>query len=772
MLISYKRGQGSVILRVKILNSSVSTGAGLTGLTNASAGLIISTIADNEATATAYTVAGSNVETITTLGTYAAPTAGKCRFKEVDATNHPGVYEIQLADARFAVASAKSLLVSISGATNAAQCDAVIPLRDLDPYDAVRAGLSALPNAAAGANGGLPTGNASGHVTLADGSLTAAKIAAAALEAAKFAADALTAISGAVLATPANKLATDGTGRVTVGTNADKTGYALTAGEHTALVAAIEAEIADDATGQAVKQAIVDKLIENLPSLDDLTLAAIADAVCDELLSGHAIAGSVGAALASAKAAADYRGDFVYLDPDNGAAGTTVGVNGTFANPCNSFADAAAIATARGRKQIRFRAGASLSAPLAQSYTGFLIDLNGGGLTLNPSTSFASTTFFNGGQRGLGGLSADLLNGFNYVEIDAGIALERLRLPAVRLMSYAYLRDCDLTGNVTSIATNGVDPNILVGCYNARQSGNVVFDLAGGASFKLHYWFGDLTVSNLAAGQTFEVYGYGNLTIDASCTGGTIRHTSHVEIAVDNAAVTKVLVSDATATDAIAAKLPDTLSLDNINAQADAAIETYHLDHLLAADYDPANKPGVATALLNELVENDLDLGVSRFTANALEQAPAGGGGGGNVTVEAFTAGALAQLNGVDVTVQSPVNSTGTITITRGDSYLVEDDRAIRFTDTGGTWPDLSTATSIVIRAKRNHGAEYIVGSGVLVTPGANQVIDLQIEGADTADLSPGRWGFAVTAIYADADEWTFLRGPLQLDDNYKQAAA
>ncbi len=41
-------------------------------------------------------------------------------------------------------------------------------------------------------------------------------------------------VSGAVLATPANKLATDATGRVTVGTNADKTGYGLADGAITA----------------------------------------------------------------------------------------------------------------------------------------------------------------------------------------------------------------------------------------------------------------------------------------------------------------------------------------------------------------------------------------------------------------------------------------------------------------------------------------------------------------------------------------------------------
>ena len=129
-----KNGQASVVLRFKLLDSSSTVGAGLTGLSSASTGLIISTIADNEATATAYTVAGSTIETITTLGTYAAPTATKCRFKEVDSTNHKGVYEFQIADARFAVSNAKSLLISVLGATNLAQADFVVPLPSDDPY--------------------------------------------------------------------------------------------------------------------------------------------------------------------------------------------------------------------------------------------------------------------------------------------------------------------------------------------------------------------------------------------------------------------------------------------------------------------------------------------------------------------------------------------------------------------------------------------------------------------------------------------------------------
>lgn len=67
------------------------------------------------------------------------------------------------------------------------------------------------------------------------------------------------------------------------------------------------------------------------------------------------------------------------------------------------------------------------------------------------------------------------------------------------------------------------------------------------------------------------------------------------------------------------------LSAAEVNAEVDTALADIHLDHLLATTYDPASKPGAADALLNELVENDG--GVSRFTANALEQAPSGSGG-------------------------------------------------------------------------------------------------------------------------------------------------
>jgi len=142
--------------RVFIQDTTSAVGAGLTGLTFSTSGLSIHTIADNEASVTSYTAAGSTIETITTLGTFAAPTATKCRFKEIDSTNLPGWYEIQVADARWAVSGARAVQVRI--AVTGGFCAPVeIQLALFDVNDTVRGGMTALPNAAHDAAGGLTT---------------------------------------------------------------------------------------------------------------------------------------------------------------------------------------------------------------------------------------------------------------------------------------------------------------------------------------------------------------------------------------------------------------------------------------------------------------------------------------------------------------------------------------------------------------------------------------------------------------------------------------
>jgi len=88
------RNATSQMVRLFIPNNSVTTGAGVTGLTNASTNLRISYMREKDSALTSYT--GSNIEVQTTIGTFQQPSSSsKCRFKE---TPVPGMYEIQFHD--------------------------------------------------------------------------------------------------------------------------------------------------------------------------------------------------------------------------------------------------------------------------------------------------------------------------------------------------------------------------------------------------------------------------------------------------------------------------------------------------------------------------------------------------------------------------------------------------------------------------------------------------------------------------------------------------
>ena len=107
----FKQGVGSVKLRVKLYDSSITTDPrGLTGLSSGSAGLTISTIHDNEAAPVVYT--GAGIEAVVTKGTFGEPAANRIRFSEVDAVNLPGIYEIHIRSDRFTATTPVNLTTS------------------------------------------------------------------------------------------------------------------------------------------------------------------------------------------------------------------------------------------------------------------------------------------------------------------------------------------------------------------------------------------------------------------------------------------------------------------------------------------------------------------------------------------------------------------------------------------------------------------------------------------------------------------------------------
>lgn len=153
MKLSIKAGSTSQTVNVFIRDSSSTTGAGLTGLVFNSAGL------------TAYYALPKAAAVSITLATLAAITTAYASggFKEVDATNMPGWYRLDLPDA--AIASGRFVSLHLKGATNMAPLPVEIELTGWDNQDAVRGGLTSLPNVAAGASGGLPLSvDASGRV--------------------------------------------------------------------------------------------------------------------------------------------------------------------------------------------------------------------------------------------------------------------------------------------------------------------------------------------------------------------------------------------------------------------------------------------------------------------------------------------------------------------------------------------------------------------------------------------------------------------------------
>jgi hypothetical protein len=128
-----------------VKDSSVTTGAGKTGL------------AFNTASLTAYYVRPGAVAVAITLITQTVTGAwASGGFVEVDATNTPGWYRLDVPDAVFASGVDKAL-VHLKGASNMMPANLEYQLVAFDPSDAVRFGLTALPNAAAEAAGGFYT---------------------------------------------------------------------------------------------------------------------------------------------------------------------------------------------------------------------------------------------------------------------------------------------------------------------------------------------------------------------------------------------------------------------------------------------------------------------------------------------------------------------------------------------------------------------------------------------------------------------------------------
>lgn len=351
-MIAIKLGVTSRTFTVFVPDPASTVGKGKTGLAHTDMTVSYTRVeTDNDVVVTDVT---SSLNALTNL----TDAHNDWGWKEVSATLAPGLYRLDVADAVFAAGAWSAVVyVAITSGLSAAS-PMGFQLVAYDPLDAVRLGLTALPNANAEDAGGLYTRgsgpgqinqNANGQVdtrvvamandtitaaaiatdaidadAIADNAINAAAIATDAISAAKLAADAGTEIATAVWASAARTLTAldedsttldlDATIRAAVGlasANLDtQIGDLPTNAELATALAG-----ADDAVLAQV--ALVKAKTDNLPSdpadASDIaaaiaalpTAAQVADAVWDEDVADHNGAGSTGAALAAAGSAGD-----------------------------------------------------------------------------------------------------------------------------------------------------------------------------------------------------------------------------------------------------------------------------------------------------------------------------------------------------------------------------------------------------------------------------------------------------------------------------------
>lgn len=151
------KGATSVILPVSIYDSSSTTGGKLTGLVY------------NTSSLTAYynRMGAAGSATAITLVTATKGTWTSSGFVAIDGTNMPGDYELHVPNAAVAT-GADHVLIQLKGAANMVPVPILVWLTAVDHQDAVRGGLTALPNANAEASGGLYTrGTGAGQINQA-----------------------------------------------------------------------------------------------------------------------------------------------------------------------------------------------------------------------------------------------------------------------------------------------------------------------------------------------------------------------------------------------------------------------------------------------------------------------------------------------------------------------------------------------------------------------------------------------------------------------------
>ena len=292
----------------------------------------------------------------------------------------------------------------------------------------------------------------------------------------------------------------------------------------------------------------------------------------------------------------------------SGVSGTVPYNNGIEDNPLDdgTLSDAVALDAVLGYNHYTLGKGATIT--LASSYTSHIFNGIGGVIALNgQSTSFCS---FNN----------CVVSG---IQTGAGRTFwEDARLNGPSTITDAAMFNCSINGTITLSDTGDYSLNQCV-ATNAAIAPVFDFGAVGNQELNLQGWNGPVSLSNVGNTGTDSVIitGSGEVTINSSCTGGTIKIIGDF-IVTDNSAGSTVTYDDNTSN--IVLTLADTNELQSddvpglIAALPDAAEVNAEMVDVMETDThtEPAAVVG-ATASLKDAIMWNKTLGRNKMTQTA-----------------------------------------------------------------------------------------------------------------------------------------------------------
>lgn len=211
----------------------------------------------------------------------------------------------------------------------------------------------------------------------------------------------------------------------------------------------------------------------------------------------------------------------VWIDPESGSSGTSF-PRGTPTDPVDNWLDATTIANSLGFLQFQLRN--TLVLPAEQNVDGYAIH------GVNP---LSSIMVFQGGS----GVNTSLDNVSFAGALGDGYKVARSCIVGDITNVEGAFVECVLNGNVTLDATPSMVADVsFMNCVSGFP-GNVTFTLDCNnttADIQFRNWSGGMVVENFTTGNAMSVdVAQGKITLDSTCTAGTILIRGIAEV-VDN----------------------------------------------------------------------------------------------------------------------------------------------------------------------------------------------------------------------------------------------